>query len=125
MGHGQHRCGLVGTELHTASDEVPKNRLDALREQLLVRVTHARRSTEVNRIRNEARAEDGVVPRLVVWESNNIVGAPVRVDSPWTMAPSAVALERKADIWARLALPSRPLKIVETTSVLFVADPVR
>jgi hypothetical protein len=70
--------GLVGTELHTACDEVPKNRLDASQEQQLVRVTHARRSTEVNSIRNEARAEDGVIPRLVVWESNNIVGNPCK-----------------------------------------------
>ena len=65
----------MSAELHTASDEVPKNRLDALREQPLVRVTHARRSTEVNRIWDEARAEDDVIPRLVVRESNNIVGS--------------------------------------------------
>jgi hypothetical protein len=56
----------VSAVLHTAGDEQPLNKQDALREQLLVRGTHARRSTEVNRIRNQARAEDDVIPRQVV-----------------------------------------------------------
>ena len=54
-----------------------------------------------------------------------LLAAPMRVDSPHPMAPSAVVLERKADIWAQLELLLRSLKNVKTTSVLPIANPVR